>query len=159
MSNLKALGLCLVCFCLCTIAVAQTKVPINEPDVNKPKLFTNLPDQITFDVTELKTLVTTSTETGKDITLKSFADKKTPSLSGKVIAAGSEYNNTIQTINVRLTNFNNAMLTLSSFTGPDGAVSYTGRIISFAHGDAYELQRKGEQYILVKKNYNEIVNE
>jgi|SRR5688572_8516410 len=158
MTNLKTLGLCLVCFCVCTIAVAQTKAPVNEPDVNKPKLFTSLPDQITFDVSELKTLLTTPSETGKEITVNS-ADKKMPSLNGKVISSGSKYENTIQTINIRLTSFNNAMLTLSSFTQPDGTVSYTGRIISFAHSDAYELQKKGEQYILVKKNFNEIVNE
>lgn len=158
MTNLKTLGICLVCFCICAFATAQNKAPLNEPDVNKPKLFTNLPDQITIDVTELKNLLTTTTETGKDITVSS-ADKKMAPLSGKVISSGSKYDNTIQTLNIRLTGFNNAMLTLSSFTQPDGTVSYTGRIISFTHGDAYELQKKGDQYVLVKKDFNEIVNE
>jgi hypothetical protein len=158
MTNLKTLGLCLICFSLCTFTVAQNKAPLNEPDMNKPRLFTNLPDQITFEVSELKNLLTTANEAGKDITVSS-TDKKVAPISGKVISAGSKYDNTIQTLNIRLTSFNNAMLTLSSFTQPDGTVSYTGRIISFTHGDAYELQKKGDQYVLVKKNFNEIVNE
>jgi hypothetical protein len=142
---------------LCVISFAQTKAPLNEPDLNKPKLFANLPDQITIDVTQLKSLVTNN-QTGKDVAI-TFADKKAPSFSGKVISDGSKSENNIQSVNIRLSNFNNAMLTLSSFTQPDGTVRYTGRIISFAAGDAYELQKKDDQYILVKKNYNEIVNE
>jgi hypothetical protein len=158
MRNLKSLGLCLICTFLCAIAFAQNKAPLNEPDVNKPKLFTDLPEQIAIDITELKTILTTNTETGKNV-MVTFADKKLPGFSGKVIAATSKYNNTLQTLSIRSSNFSGAMLTLSSFTEPDGTVSYTGRIISFSHGDAYQLEKKNDQYVLVKKNFYDIVNE
>jgi hypothetical protein len=60
---------------------------------------------------------------------------------------------------IRSGNFNGATLTLSSSAQPDGAVKFTGRIISFKHGDAYELQNQNDQYILIKRNYYELINE
>jgi hypothetical protein len=158
MKNLKSLGLCLICTFLCAISFAQNKAPLNEPDLNKPKLFTDLPDQIAIDITELKTILTTNTETGKNATV-TFADKKLQAFSGKVIAAASKYNNTLQTLSIRSSNFSGATLTLSSFTQPDGTVSYTGRIISFSHGDAYILEKKNNEYVLIKKKFYDIVNE
>jgi hypothetical protein len=158
MRNLKSLGLCLMCICVCAIANAQTKAPLNEPDLKKQKLFAELPEQIAIDITELKALLTGNNQSGKDVTL-SFTDKKIPAFSGKVISAASKYENTIQTLSIRSNNFNGAMLTLSSFTQPDGTVSYTGRIISFSHGDAYELEKRNNGYVLVKKNFHDVVNE
>lgn len=158
MKTLKSLGLCLICTLICAITFAQVKVPLNEPDLNKPKLFSHLPDQIAIDITELKNTLTSNKEAGKEVAV-SFTDRKIPVFSGKVIAAASKYNNTLQTLSIRSSNFSGAMLTLSSFTQPDGTVSYTGRIISFSHGDAYVLEKKNDQYILVKKNFHDIVNE
>jgi hypothetical protein len=158
MRNLMSLGLGLVCIFICATAVAQNKAPLNEPDLNKPKLFADLPEQIAIDITELKSLLANNTRSGKDVTV-SFTDKKVPAFSGKVIAAASKYQNTIQTLSIRSSNFSGATLTLSSFTLPDGTVSYTGRIISFSHGDAYMLEKRDDQYILIKKNFYDIVNE
>ena len=46
MKHLKLSGFCLLCMLFCATVSAQDKVPLNEPDYNKPKLFNNLPDKI-----------------------------------------------------------------------------------------------------------------
>ena len=158
MKHLMLPGLCLLSVIFCATASAQEKVPLNEPDYNKPKLFNKLPDKIPVDIEELNSFITGNTETGKETQLKS-ADNKISSLGGKVVSIASKYQNTMHSVVVRLDDFNGATLTLSSSIQPDGTVLYTGRIISFQHGDLYELQKKDDQYFLIKKNYYELINE
>jgi hypothetical protein len=158
MKYLKLSGFCLLCMLTCAIASAQDKVPLNEPDYNKPKLFNNLPDQIPVDITELKNFISGNAETGKPAQLKS-SDDKIPGFDGKVVSSASKYQNTMHSVVIRLNNFNGATLTLSSSIQADGTVLYTGRIISFQHGDLYELQKKDDKYFLIKRNYYELINE
>jgi hypothetical protein len=67
--------------------------------------------------------------------------------------------NNIHSVVIRSRNFNGATLTLSSSAQPNGTVKFTGRIISFQHGDLYELQNQNNQYILIKKNFYDLINE
>jgi hypothetical protein len=158
MNYLKIPGLSLLFILLCAIVNAQDKIPLNEPDNNKPKLFTHLPDQIPVTINELKSFISGNAETGKQVQLNS-SDNKIPGFSGKIVSHASKYQNRMNSVVVRLNDFNEATLTLSSSTQPDGTVLYTGRIISFKSGDLYELQKKDDQYFLTKKNYYELVNE
>jgi len=158
MKYLKFSGLCLLYACICVTVSAQNKVPLNQPDYNKPALFNGLPDQIRVDISELQHLFSQPAETGKEISV-SFTDKTIPVFSGKVISVASKYENTIRTLIIRSSNFSGATLTLSSSILPDGTVRYTGRIISFQHGDLYELQQQNDQYFLIKKKYNDLINE
>lgn len=157
MKNLKFLGLCLICFIVSARVSAQTKVPINEPDTKKPKLFAELPDRIPVNLSEINSLFNGTTEAGRQVHV-GFGEKQA-GLNGNIISDISKYNNKIRTLIIRSSNFSGATLTLSSFTQPDGTVSYSGRIISFKHGDLFELEKQGEQYVLVKKNFNDLVNE
>jgi hypothetical protein len=161
----KLLGLCLSVIFVCANSFAQNPrgIPYKQPgitpketDYNKPKLFTSLPDQILLDKKILSDLFLA--ETGKEITL-GFEDKTIPEFAGKLISVASKYENKLQSIVVRSSNFNGATLTLSSTTMADGTINYTGRIISFQHGDAFELQKKNDEYYFVKKNLYELVNE
>ena len=79
------------------------------------------------------------------------------SFNGQVISRSDD--NTIHSVVIRSANFNGATLTLSSSAQPNGTVKFTGRIISFQHGDAYELQNQNDQYILIKKNFYDLMNE
>ncbi|MEI9945926.1 MAG: hypothetical protein WDN26_17105 [Chitinophagaceae bacterium] len=158
MKHLKFPGLCLLfMFCSAVIA-AQNKLPVNEPNYSKPKLFTNLPDQVPVDITELKTLITGNATAGKEVQLRS-SDSRITSFKGKIVSAASKYNYKMQSVVIRSTEFNGATLTLSSSVQPDGTITYTGRIISFQHGDLYVLEKQNDNYILVKKNYYDLVNE
>lgn len=158
MKHLKLSGLCLLFMFFCAVVSSQDRVPINEPDYNKPQLFKDLPDQIPVDMNELKSLITGNTETGRDVQLD-LAGSKLSSFKGKVVSSASKYDNKMQSVVIRSSNFNGATLTLSSSTQPDGTVKYTGRIISFQHGDLYELEKQNDKYILVKKNYYDLINE
>lgn len=159
MNYLKALGLCLTCiFVYANVSAQTSKIPLNEPDHNKPRLFKDLPDQIPVNIETINSLLNSKPENGRKVTIE-LAEKTLPGLSGEIISTTCKYNNTIRTLIIRPSNFSAATLTLSSFTNPDGAVSYTGRIISFQHGDAYVLEKRGEQYLLIKKDFHDLVNE
>jgi hypothetical protein len=156
MINLKLMGLGLSFIVLS--ASAQSTAPLNEPDLTKPSLFTALPEKITVSANELNTLFGTTTEMGRQVHIP-FSDNNLSSFDGKIVSTATKNENTVRSMVIRSSNFNGATLTLSSFTNPDGTVSYTGRIISFKHSDAFILQKLGDEYVLVKKKLTDLVNE
>ena len=154
MKNLQLQGLCLLLILTCATSFAQNTIPVNEPNQNKPRLFTNLPDKIPVDINALQTLVNTGT--GKNVSLR-LGSNELNNFTGQVVSKADD--NTIHSVVIRSANFNGATLTLSSSAQPNGTVKFTGRIISFQHGDAYELQKQNNQYILIKKNFYDLINE
>lgn len=158
MNYLKLPGPGLLFLLCCASGFAQNRATIHEPDTNKPALFAGFPDKIPVTIDELKTLFSNDAARGTAAVV-SFADKKLPGFNGKVVSVSSKYNNSIRSVVIRSTHFNGATLTLSSSTTTDGAASYTGRIISFQHGDLFVLQKENDQYYLIKKKYHELVNE
>jgi hypothetical protein len=155
MNNLKFLGLCLSCFLVCTRVSAQNKASFNSFDnTRKPTLFSQLPDRIAINTQDLEALFNGSTE----LSFQS-SDKKTFTFSGKLVPTASNYNSKIRTLIIRSSNFSGATLTLSSSTLPDGTVEYSGRIISFQHGDLLVLQKEKDEYLLIKKNFRDLVAE
>ena len=147
-------GLCLLLSIFCATSYGQNRIPVNEPDQNKPKLFTNLPDKIPVDINDLQSLI--GAETGKNVNLK-LGQNTLSSFNGQVISKSDD--NIIHSVVIRSANFNGATFTLSSSAQPNGTVKFTGRIISFKHADAYELQKQNDQYILIKKNFYDLINE
>jgi hypothetical protein len=133
---------------------AQQKVPVNEPDLSKPRLFTNLPDKIPVDANVLTSLI--NTDDNKNVSIK-LGQQSTRSFDGQVVSRSDDH--TIRSVVIRSDNFNGATLTLSSSIQPNGTVKFTGRIISFRHGDAYILQYENDQYIFLKKNFYDLINE
>ncbi len=158
MNNLKFLGLCLFCFLVCTRISAQNKASFNSFDnTNKPALFSQFPDRIAINAQDLEALFK-GAEVSPNLSIQS-ADKKTFTFSGKLIPTASRYDSKIRTLIIRSSNFSGATLTLSSSTLPDGTAEYSGRIISFQHGDLLVLQREKGEYYLIKKNFRDLVNE
>lgn len=156
MRNLTLPGLCLAMLFLCVNASAQKAIPVNEPDLNKPALFTDLPDQIPVHILDLQSLV--NTDKGREVNLK-MGQAASKTFAGTIVSKANKYNNSIRSVVIRSSNFNGATLTLSSSTLPNGTVKFTGRILSLQHGDLYELQLIKGQYFLIKKNYHDLVNE
>jgi hypothetical protein len=158
MKYLNNTGLVLLFFILYTTVHAQQNATLNEPDLNRPTLFDSFPNRIPVDISELKSFFSNEAAKGADVQLK-FIDKKIPGFAGKIVSKSSKYNNTLRSVVIRSTRFNGATLTLSSSTTTDGAAIYTGRIISFQHGDLFVLKKEGDQYFLIKKKYHELINE
>ena len=157
MKSLRTSVLC-AAIVLCSISsfAQDQQAPVNEPNLNKPRLFSNLPDKIKLNITDFNALL--GTPLGNSTRLNLSTDNSLR-FEGEVISAVSKYDNKIQTVVIRSSNFNGANLTLSRIVGSDGQVKYRGRIVSFAHGDLYELENLNGQYQLVKKNFYDLINE
>lgn len=147
--------LCLIAASFCISLCAQKGFPVREPDMNRPQQFANLPQQLNCNIAELETLL--KNETGKSISL---------TISENLIFRGvisslatSKESVEVQSVVVRSTNFPGSILSFSKISLPDGSVRYTGRIISFQHADAYEINLENEQYVFIKKGFYDLVNE
>lgn len=136
----------------CSSLQAQPPVPLNEPDLKKPRLFNSLPDRVPVESTLLKSLISGSE--GSSIQLPMG---KT-SLEGTIISTSFKYNN-IRSVLIRSSNFNGASMTLSSSTTPDGTVKISGRILSMQHGDLFELHNEKGTYVFVRKEFYDVINE
>lgn len=157
MNNLKFLGLCLFCYLVCTRVSAQNKASFNSFDnTSKPTLFSQFPDRIAISAKDLEALFT-GAAVSSNLSIQST--DKNFNFSGKLVPAASRYDSKIRTLIIRSSNFSGATLTLSSSTLTDGTVEYSGRIISFQHGDLLVLQREKGEYYLIKKNFRDLVNE
>jgi hypothetical protein len=153
MKNLLKGIICLSVFFVCLKTNSQTP-PVREPDMNRPSLFQNLPEKITCRINDLSPLL--ESEIGKSI---SFSFTGSLNFQGVVSSVASKFDNTLQSVVVRSTNFPGAALSFSRITKEDGTFSYVGRIISFQHGDAYEISLENGQYFFVKKGFYDLVNE
>ncbi len=157
MKNLRTYVLCTCMILLSVCAIAQDqKIPINEPDMNKPHLFDNLPDRIAFNPANFTGLL--NKQTGAVISTSLSSDATLP-FEGRLAAVVSKENGKLQSIVVQSSNFQGASLSITKILQPDGSYRYTGRLISFRHGDLFVLQQNNGQYELVKKNYYDLVNE
>jgi hypothetical protein len=162
MRNLKPLVAAILLSVSSVCAYSQDAAPVSEPNYNKPQLFSSLPDNIKVDISNLKSLLATSV--GDAVTSSLSAEKSLTSansfvFSGQVISTANKYDNKMQSVVIRSANFNGAGLIFSRFTNEEGVTSYSGRIISFEHGDAYELQLIDGDYQFVKKKFHQLVNE
>jgi hypothetical protein len=150
------LCLCTVFFSLCSSAQNEKDPTINDPDYNKPKLFSNLPDRIPVSIEEINALL--DSPVGFVASLR-VADNSILQFNGQVVSKAAKYDNKVQSVVIRSTNFEGANLTISKILKEDGTITFTGRIISFKHGDLYVLQNIDGQFTLVKKNFYDLINE
>ena len=149
----------LINFC-CSSVLAQTdKVDyksyrVNEPEMNKPKLFQNQLDDIPINPDQLKNLL--HYQVGQNVSIN-----LSPGFlfEGQVVSTASKYENSIQSVVIASSNFNGARLTLSRLTHSGKGITYTGRIISFQHGDLFELVNRENQYYFVKKKLYDLISE
>lgn len=122
--------------------------------MNRPTLFQTLPEKISCRINDLTALL--QSETGKTV---SILFTNNTYFEGTVSSVASHFDNNLLSVVVRSTNFPGAALSFSKVTNENGAVSYSGRIISFQHGDAYEIHQENGQYYFVKKGFYDLVNE
>ncbi len=153
MKNLVKGFICLSLFLICQQSNAQTP-PVREPDMNRPSLFQNLPTKISCRINDLSALL--ESETGKTV---SYSLVNNLSFQGVVSSVASKFDNKLNSVVIRSTNFPGAALSFSRITKDDGTFSYVGRIISFQHGDAYEISLENGQYYFIKKGFYDLVNE
>jgi len=158
MKNLRTIAACLsiTLYSFCSSAQTGKTVPVNEPNYNKTKLFQGLPENIPVSKENISELF--NGEIGSSVSLNLSGDESLR-FNGDVVSVVSKYENTIQSVVVRSTNYPGARLTVSKITDANGNISYTGRILSMQHGDLFELKNIDNQFVLVKRKFHDLVNE
>jgi hypothetical protein len=154
MKTLKTIAIG-VLFCLSYLgSTAQEKIPVNEPDYNKPKLFADLPQKMNIRIIDLESLLDLSVGT-------SVTARFTPGflLHGTIVSASGDAETSVRSVIIKSTNRQGAVFTFTKLTNSDGSFSYKGRILSRDNSDAYEIVKESDQYILLKKDYHEIISE
>ena len=158
MKNLRTIAVCvsITLYSLSSSAQTGDVIPLNEPNLNKPKLFQNLPDNIPVRMDNIISLF--GIGVGQQVSM-SMSDVTPFQFEGNVVSAVSKYENSIQSVVVKSTNYPGARFTISKITDENGNISYRGRILSMQHGDMYELKGDNNQFILIKRKFYDLVNE
>jgi len=161
---MKILKTSAICALLCVGSVAASaqmnaqasssheKIPVNEPDRNKPHLFADLPQKMKLRITDLKDLL----DLPVGASVKTFlADNF--NFKGVVVSTAS--NADAKSVVIKSTNRQGAVLTFTQTTSSDGVVNYIGKIVSLKNGDAFDIIKEDNQYVLEKKNLYDIISE
>ena len=134
-------------------ATSQTVPPLNEPNYNKPKIFSTLPDKLPLHLTEVEALLNLSVGSDARSTIApNFL------LSGKVVSKSDGIDASVQSIVIK-SNLRNAVFSLSRIKGTDGSVIYRGRMMSREAGDAIEIVKEADSYVLRKISYYNLLSE
>lgn len=143
-------------FTVCFVHVnAQVRTsPLNEPDYNKPKLFSDLPEKLTVNLTNMETLLSLFVGASVNTTIANGFP-----LIGTVVSKSNPTDATVKSVVIKSRTRQGAVLTFTRITAADGAVSYIGRIISKDAGDAFQIVKESGQYVLRKQGLYDLMNE
>ena len=153
--SIASLGICCMLCCLWSssqITHPSGKIPLNEPDNNKPKLFADLPDQIQFNPKDLSNLF--ALKVGESVHVPISGEF---TFSGQVVSKAEEAKSS--SVVIRSTNRVGARLVFTKVIDLDNSTKYIGRIISLQHGDSYEIVSENNQYYFKKKGLYDLMNE
>lgn len=126
-------------------ATAQNLPPINQHPVVKPLLFAAVPNQFIVSTNLLQQLflkeknATVAARLHTSLAIEGYVLEKTM------------VTNLQLSINIRCTNYNNALLNISQLTQADGSTVYTGRLVNPASGDLLLLQAINGGYAFIKQ--------
>jgi hypothetical protein len=155
MKILKLSTLCVLLLAYYTQTKAQAqKISINEPNYNQPKLFADLPQRIILNLPELESLF--SLPIGNSINIP-LADNF--HFQGTVVSKSDLKDSLVHSIIIRSSDKWGTVFTFTRTIGIKGKANYIGRIVSRNSSDAYVITFDNGQYILQKKNYNDIISE
>lgn len=155
MKSLKTGAICvLLSLCAFGANAQQTAAPFNEPDYNKPKIFADLPQRMQLNVDVLETLL--NTEVGKNINVFIAPGFN---FHGVIVSKSDASSAHTQSVVIKSINRQGATLTFTRNQNEEGGYSYLGRILSFKHGDAFEVAQEDGKLVLVKKELYDLFNE
>ena len=145
--NILCLWGTLACMILTFNADCQstTALPLNQHPVEKAFLFNQLPEKISCPEIALKNIFSAalnnnlSVALGQQLRIEGIVIAKVPVAPDQL------------SINIRCTNFQNALLNLSRLTQADGSFTYIGRIVSLQHGDVLLLWEENGQYSFIRQ--------
>jgi hypothetical protein len=131
---------------------AQKSVPLNDPDYNRPKLFSDLPDKINFDPGKFSNLFELQPGQSADIMISPGFN-----FTGNVISRSVE--SKVSSVIISSTSRPGARIIFTKVTGENNSIRYAGRIISMKHSDSYEIVSENNQYYFKKKGIYDLMSE
>lgn len=152
---MKLLPSCAMCVLLLFCALASTgqnQVPLNSTQYNKPQLFSDLPDKLNLDLSVITPLLELPVGASVKVNLSNVFPFK-----GVVVSKAE--NSGIKSTVIKCLNRQGATLTLSQTTDASGKLKLVGRMLSFQHGDVFEVVQENGGYILQKKNLHDLMSE
>lgn len=138
----------------CLEALAQTTPPLNEPDYNKPKIFSDLPERLNLRTANAEALL--SLPVGAQINVQ-LATGFT--LAGTVTSVSNPADATVKSVVIKSTNRQGAAFTFTRISKADGSYTYAGRMLSNSAGDALEISKDDSGYFIRKKALYDFIAE
>lgn len=135
----------LLCMSMAFTASSQVQAPLNQHPVEKAALFAQLPEKISIPVSALQRIF--SGTPGSNLSVSISPQMK---VEGTVIAKVAVTPEQLS-INIRCSNFQDALLNISRITESDGHFTYIGRIVSMKHGDVLLLWEDNGQYSFIRQ--------
>lgn len=140
---------------LCMLqATAQEKVPpLNKPNYNKARIFTDLPDRMALRIDDAEELLDLPVGAKVNATIASGLP-----IVGTVVSKSNPADTTVRSVVIR-TSRQGATFTFARVRSADGKLSYVGRMLNRNGGDALEIAREGQGYVIKKKGIYDLLNE
>lgn len=155
MKHLKTCAItALLALCYFAAPAQQTSFPLNEPDRNKPQVFANLPQRMNLQVADLEALLTKPVGAVVNVTLATGL-----TLKGLVISKSNPADESVKSVVISNPSRRDARFTFTRLQKKNGEIKYLGRMMSHAAGDALELVKEDNHYVLVKTSYHDLINE
>ena len=146
MKHLYFMGCLLFCLCTTLISSAQETPPLNQNAPDKPLLFGQLPDKIECNLTDLQKIFASAI--AEDISL---GCGKKLAFTGTVVDKVYKTPRIIS-LNIKLSNYDNALLNISFLKQSDNSQKIIGRIIHPGHGDVLVLTEENKRYYFIKQS-------
>jgi hypothetical protein len=154
MKILKTGAIC-VLTCLCYVhSGAQQPTYVNESVYTKAKIFDDLPTKVQLSLPMLESLL--SDEVGKKV---SFSLGQRYQFHGVVVSKSDAADTQTKTVVVKATNRQGVTFTFTRLSNTDGGYTYGGRMLSFKHGDAFDIVEEEGKLVLVKKDLHNLFDE
>ena len=135
----------IACMFIMLDAPAQNMPPLNQRPPEKATLFSQLPAKISCSASSLQHIF--SATVNHNITVE-----MSPSLKVEgVVIAKAVISPEQLSVNVRCSNFQDALLNISRIKEADGSFSYIGRMVSPLHGDVLLLWQENGQYTFIRQ--------
>jgi hypothetical protein len=126
-------------------ANCQVTPPLNQHPTEKPSLFNQLPEKISCSAVSLQNIFVANVNSSISVVI-SPAMKLEGTVLAKVAVTADQLS-----INIRCTNYQDALLNISRITEADGSFTYIGRIVSPRHGDVLLLWQENGLYSFIRQ--------
>jgi len=143
-----------ICAVLFTLITATGFTQIQNAHKVKPALFAKLPGTIKCTAAELNKFFAVAQGQSANV-----AFDNTLKTNGVITSNLAKFKN-LQSLAIKLPEYNNAIFALSKINDENNNIIYSGRIINQMNSDAYELKKiSADQYQLVKINLDDILQD